>query len=77
MSALRNNLNLFDEYPIENLHSRLRRHTTSKVNTAKSIRRDALFVDRFQHENSFSTAFSPKKNYPYKKKDRNFSFRIL
>ena len=69
MSALRNNLNLFDEYPIENFHSRLRRHTTSKVNTAKSIRRDALFVDKFQHENSFSTAFSPKKNYPYKKKD--------
>ncbi|CAH1765237.1 2697_t:CDS:2, partial [Entrophospora sp. SA101] len=65
IDTLKNNLNIFDEYPVENFHSLLRRQTTAKVSTAKSLRRDALFIDHFHHENSLGAAFSPKQNYPY------------
>ncbi|PKY51642.1 hypothetical protein RhiirA4_546670 [Rhizophagus irregularis] len=59
----------FDEYVIENFHSLLRRHTNAKVSTADSLRRDAIFLDYFQHDNLFTTFFAPKRDYPYKKKD--------
>ncbi|CAJ0834732.1 1_t:CDS:2, partial [Entrophospora sp. SA101] len=72
IDTLKNNLNIFDEYPVENFHSLLRRQTTAKVSTAKSLRRDALFIDHFHHENSLGAAFSPKQNYPYSKKDLDF-----
>ncbi|CAB5381415.1 unnamed protein product [Rhizophagus irregularis] len=38
----------------------LRRHTNAKVSTADSLRRDALFLDHFRHDNLFNTSFAPK-----------------
>ena len=69
INTLKNYLNSFDEYPVENFHSLLRRHTTSKVSTANSLRRDAIFLDHFRHNNLFVTSFTPKHDYPYKKKE--------
>jgi hypothetical protein len=69
MDTLKNNLNKLDEYCVENFHSLVRRHTNAKVNTAKSLRRDALFIDHCKSENNFMSSFAPKKDYPYKKKD--------
>ncbi|GES83314.1 hypothetical protein GLOIN_2v1830060 [Rhizophagus clarus] len=69
IDTLKNNLNKFDEYVVENFHSLLRRHTNAKVSTADSLRRDALFLDHFWHDNLFNTSFAPKRDYPYKKKD--------
>jgi len=69
IETLKNNLNMFDEYVIENFHSLLRRHTTAKVSSSKSLRRDAVFIDNFRNENLFATSFVPKRDYPYKKKD--------
>jgi hypothetical protein len=69
INTLKNHLNSFDEYPVENFHSLLRRHTTSKVSTANSLRRDAIFLDHFRHDNLFVTSFTPKHDYPYKKKE--------
>ncbi|CAB5293004.1 unnamed protein product [Rhizophagus irregularis] len=69
IDTLKNSLNKFDEYAVENFHSLLRRHTNAKVSTADSLRRDALFLDHFWHDNLFNTSFAPKRDYPYKKKD--------
>ncbi|PKC71058.1 hypothetical protein RhiirA1_454002 [Rhizophagus irregularis] len=69
IDTLKNSLNKFDEYAVENFHSLLRRHTNAKVSTADSLRRDALFLDHFRHDNLFNTSFAPKRDYPYKKKD--------
>ncbi|UZO22821.1 uncharacterized protein OCT59_015170 [Rhizophagus irregularis] len=62
--------NKFDEY-IDTIYRLclLRRHTTAKVSSSKSLRRDALFIDNFRNENLFATSFVPKRDYPYKKKD--------
>ncbi|CAG8803206.1 7115_t:CDS:2, partial [Gigaspora rosea] len=69
IDTLKNHLNIFDEYPVENFHSLLRHHTNAKVNTAKSLRRDALFIDNLRHNNDFITSFASKRDYPYTKKD--------
>ncbi|GET64460.1 hypothetical protein GLOIN_2v1830060 [Rhizophagus irregularis DAOM 181602=DAOM 197198] len=67
--TLKTHLNTFDEYPVENYHSILRRHTNAKVSTGKSLRRDALFLDHCRHENLFVKSFEPTRDYPYTKKD--------
>ncbi len=69
INTLEAHLNIFDEYPVENFHSLLRCHTSAKVSTGKSLRRDALFLDHCQHENSFVKSFEPSHDYPYSKKD--------
>ncbi|CAB4425332.1 unnamed protein product [Rhizophagus irregularis] len=69
INTLETHLNVFDEYPVENFHSLLRRHTSAKVSTGKSLRRDALFIDHCRHENSFVKSFEPKRDYLYSKKD--------
>ncbi len=37
MSALKTHLNVFDEYPVENFHSLVRRHTASKLLTPEFV----------------------------------------
>ncbi|CAG8667649.1 21778_t:CDS:2, partial [Racocetra persica] len=69
IDILRSHLNTFDEYPVENFHSLLQYHTNIKVNTAKSLRYNALFIDNLQQNNDFIESFVPKRNYPYTKKD--------
>ena len=62
-------LNIFDEYLVENFHSLLCCHTSAKVFTGKSLRRDALFLDHCRHENLFVKSFESSRDYPYSKKD--------
>ena len=69
LDTLKMHLNIFDEYPVENFHNLLCRHTSTKVFTRKLLRRDALFIDHCRHENSFVKSFEPKCDYPYSKKD--------
>jgi hypothetical protein len=55
---------------------RLLRNETSSLETmeissilfATKFRRDVLFIDHSKSENSFISSFTPKKDYPYKKK---------
>src|SRR5688500_3921385 len=70
IETLKNNLNMFDEYVIKNFHSLLRKYTTAKVSSSKSLRHDALFIDNFRNENLFATSISfvLKRDYSYKKK---------
>ena len=72
IDTLKTHLNIFDEYAVENFHSLLRRYTNVKVNTAKSLKRDATFLDHCWHENKFVGLFKPKQSYPYSKKDLDY-----
>ena len=72
IDTLKTHLNIFDEYAVENFHSLLRRYTNAKVNTAKSLKRDATFLDHCRHENKFVGLFEPKQSYPYSKKDLDY-----
>ncbi|CAB4411373.1 unnamed protein product [Rhizophagus irregularis] len=67
IETLKNNLNIFDKYIIENFQSFMRTHH-SKISSNKSLRRDALFIDNFRNENLFATSFVPKRDYSYKNK---------
>ena len=69
INLLKTELRILDEYPVENFHSLVRRHTSSKVNTPDWLRRDAIFIDHCRHENDFARSFSAVKSYPYTKKN--------
>ena len=57
-----------DEYPVENFHSRLRRHTSGiPSTTSEKLHRDAIFIDE-NRNNSFGTNFANIRTYPYTKK---------
>ncbi len=45
LSVLKTYLNAFDEYPVENFHSLIRRQTNAKVSTPEWLQRDRIFVD--------------------------------
>uniref|UniRef100_U9ULY4 Uncharacterized protein n=1 Tax=Rhizophagus irregularis (strain DAOM 181602 / DAOM 197198 / MUCL 43194) TaxID=747089 RepID=U9ULY4_RHIID len=69
LQILKSHLNYFDEYPVENFHSLVRRHTTAKVLSPEWLRRDGIFVDYLRHDNNFAQSFAEKKSYPYSKKN--------
>ncbi|RHZ86530.1 hypothetical protein Glove_50g9 [Diversispora epigaea] len=69
INTLRNNLRMFDEYPVENFHSLVRRHTSGKVTCGEWLRRDAMFIDYHRNDNQFAQSFAPKRSYPYTKKN--------
>jgi hypothetical protein len=69
INALKSQLHIFDEYPVENFHSLVRRHTSGKVTAGEWLRRDAIFIDYHRNDNEFAQSFSPKKSYPYTKKN--------
>ncbi|RHZ89109.1 hypothetical protein Glove_19g437 [Diversispora epigaea] len=60
---------MFDEYPVENFHSLVRRHTSGKVTCGEWLRRDAMFIDYHRNDNQFAQSFVPKRSYPYTKKN--------
>ena len=63
-----NNLNFLDEYPVENFHSRLRRHTSGiPSTTSEKLQRDAIFIDE-NRSNTFGANFANTRAYPYSKK---------
>ncbi|RHZ82280.1 hypothetical protein Glove_110g21 [Diversispora epigaea] len=68
INTLRNNLWTFDEYPVENFHSLVRRYTSGKVTCGEWLRRDAMFIDYHRNDNQFAQSFAPKRSYPYTKK---------
>lgn len=69
LQILKSHLNYFDEYPVENIHSLVRRHTTAKVLSPEWLHRDGIFVDYLRHDNNFAQSFAEKKSYPYSKKN--------
>ena len=68
INTLEVHLNIFDGYPVENFHNLLRSHTSAKVSTGKSLRRDALFLDYCRHENSFVKSVEPRRDCPIQKR---------
>jgi hypothetical protein len=69
LSTLKTYLNAFDEYPVENFHSLVRRQTNAKVLTPEWLRRDGIFIDHQRHDNDFTQIFRIKKSYPYSKQN--------
>jgi hypothetical protein len=69
IQILKNYLNSFDEYPVENFHSLVRRHTNAKVLIPEWLRRDGIFVDYQRHDDNFTQNFRIKKSYPYSKQN--------
>jgi len=61
------NLNILDEYPVENFHSLIRRSTSSKITTPEALRRYAINIDYEKHENHFIQNFAHEKKYPFTK----------
>src|SRR5436190_684275 len=66
---LKKYLNAFDEYPVENFHSLVRRQTNAKVLNPEWLRRDVIFIDFQCHDNDFTQIFRIKKSYPYSKQN--------
>ena len=69
LSTLKKYLNAFDEYPVENFHSLVRRQTNTKVLTPEWLRHDGIFIDYQHHDNDFIQIFRTKKSYPYSKQN--------
>jgi hypothetical protein len=69
IQILKAHLNAFDEYPVENFHSLVRRHTNAKVLVPEWLRRDGIFIDYQRHDNDFTQNFRVKKTYPYSKQN--------
>ncbi len=68
LSVLKTYLNAFDEYPVENFHSLVRRQTNAKVSTPEWLRRDGIFVDHKRHDD-FAQIFRIKRSYSYSKQN--------
>ncbi|PKY55287.1 hypothetical protein RhiirA4_474632, partial [Rhizophagus irregularis] len=69
INTLKSQLHIFDEYPVENFHSLVRRNTSGKVTAGEWLRRDAIFIDYNQNDNEFARFFASKRSYPYTKKN--------
>ena len=69
--TIRQHLPAFDEYPVENFHSVLRKHTR-ETDTADEISRKAKEIDASKHElHSFQSAFVPPRKLNYSRKQIN------
>ena len=67
MKAFYENLNLIDEYPVENFHSLVRRSTALKVTSPETLRRHGINIDYEKHENEFIQNFITDKCYTFVK----------
>ena len=54
INTLKSQLQMFDEYPVENFYSLVQRHTSGKVTAGEWLRRDAIFIDYHQNDNEFA-----------------------
>ena len=66
---LKIHLNAFDEYPVENFHSLVRRQTNAKVLTPEWLRWDEIFINYQCHDNDFTQIFRVKRSYSYLKQN--------
>src|SRR6185369_754858 len=67
---LENSLVNFNDYFVENIHSRIRAQT-HKLSSVESIIQEAFIIDTHQNE-SFVNAFSRTKRYPYTMSTLNY-----
>ncbi|CAG8676030.1 30007_t:CDS:2 [Racocetra persica] len=68
--ALEKNLIQFNDYWVENMHSRIRA-TTSSNDSAENIRRQALILDYHKYS-AFREMFLTRTRYPYTPQDLKF-----
>jgi len=74
IEKLYHNLNLFDDYPVENFHSLIRRNISSKVTAPETLRRYGINIDYEKHNNQFVGIFTPETIFFV---GMNFSDRLL
>jgi len=63
IEKLYHNLNLFDDYPVENFHSLIRRNISSKVTAPETLRRYGINIDYEKHSNQFVRTLIPGRTY--------------
>lgn len=68
IDTLKTHLVTFNDYPVENYHSLIRRQTRETDNN-EQLTRAAHVIDHLRHDNIFRNSFVAKKRYPYCKKD--------
>ena len=68
IDTLKMHLVTFNDYPVENYHSLIRRQTREKDNN-EQLTKAAHVIDHLRRDNIFRNSFVAKKKYPYCKKD--------
>jgi hypothetical protein len=68
LDVLKKHLVIFNDYPVENYHSLIRRQTR-ETDTAEQLSKAAHVINYFRHDNTFQSAFVTTKRYPYSKDD--------
>jgi hypothetical protein len=68
IEILKRHLTTFNDYPVENYHSLIRRQTR-ETDTAEQLSKAAHVINHLRHDNIFQKTFVTKKSYPYSKKE--------
>jgi hypothetical protein len=68
LDTLKTHLVAFNDYPVENYHSLIRRQTRETDDDVQ-LSKAAHIINHLRHENIFQNSFAAKKKYPYSKKD--------
>ena len=68
IDTLKMHLVTFNDYPVENYHSLIRRQTRETDNN-EQLTKAAHVIDHLRRDNIFRNSFVAKKKYPYCKKD--------
>jgi len=68
IDILKKYLVVFNDYPVENYHSLIRRQTR-ETDTPEQLARTAHVINYFRHDNAFRRTFVTTKRYPYSKED--------
>jgi len=68
LEVLKNHLAVFNDYPVENYHSLIRRQTR-ETDAHEQLSKVAHVINYLRHDNVFQNAFVTAKKYPYCKKD--------
>ena len=68
LKVLKDHLVVFNDYPVENFHSLIRRQT-QETDTSKQLSNTAHVINYLRHDNVFRRAFVTTKRYPYSKQD--------
>lgn len=68
IDTLKMHLVTFNDYPVENYHSLIRRQTRETDND-EQLTKAARVIDHLRRDNIFRNSFVSKKRYPYCKKD--------
>ena len=63
IEKLYHNLNAFDDYPVENFHSLIRRNITIKITAPDTLRRYGITIDYEKNDNQFIRTLISEKSY--------------